>query len=323
MSVSFRRASLGAAAALVLAVTASGLVMAGSAGSVAATAGEPGARTVSVSGSGQASGTPDVVRLDLGVQRTADNVNAALNAANEDIERIKASLARHGVKDADIQTSQLSISQHYGPAQPYPGKGVPVPDVAPMAPMSEPAVTPMTEPAIAPEAPVVSDAPMPADDLPMEDPAVLGTREGMSSVPPAMTMPSPGEYGPNGFDVFQSLSVKLHNLDDAGATISDAAAAGGDATRINGVSFEFSDSESLVEDARDLAFADAKEKAEQYARLAGGSLGRVVSISEGGTGEGGFPYPTAARDSADGTSVPLYAGSQQVSVTTAVVWELN
>src|SRR5689334_22032842 len=132
MSVSFRRASMGAAAALVLSMTAAGVVMAGTSGSVAAT-GDPAARTISVSGVGTASGTPDVVRLDLGVQRTGDNVNAALDAANADIKRIKEALAKHGVKDADIQTSQLSINQHYGPVQPYyGGKAVPPSLVMPM-----------------------------------------------------------------------------------------------------------------------------------------------------------------------------------------------
>ncbi|HUR73384.1 MAG TPA: SIMPL domain-containing protein, partial [Sporichthya sp.] len=124
--------------------------------------------------------------------------------------------------------------------------------------------------------------PMPASDLPLkEDPAVLGTQAGMSSVPPAMAMPRPGNDGPNGFEVFQSLNVQLRNVGDAGATISDAAAAGGDATRINGVSFEFADSAGLLKDARDLAFANAKTKAE------------------------------------------FCAGSQQVSVTSTVVWELT
>ncbi len=332
MSVSFRRASLAAAAAVVLTTTVAGVVMAGSAGSVAAT-GDPASRTVTVSGLGQASGTPDVVRLDLGVQRTGDNVNAALDAANADIRKIKEALARHGVKDADIQTSQLSINQHYGPVQPYEGsyggsyEGKAAPPPSLVAPMIQPAPAPgapvASDAAVAPDEPTLTNDPMPAADLPLkEDPAVLGTREGMSSVPPMASSYMPVPDGPNGFDVFQSLSVKLRSLDDAGATISDAAEAGGDATRINGVSFEFEDSEGLMKDAREDAFADAKSKAEQYARLAGGSLGRVVSISEGNAG-GDYAYAVAARDAAAGSSVPLFAGSQQVSVNSTVVFELS
>ena len=317
MSVSFRRASFGAAAAVMLAATVAGVLVSGSSGSVAATGDEPAGRTVTVSGSGQASGTPDIVRLDLGVQRTGKDVNAALSAANDDIRKIKEVLAEHGVEDADIQTSQLSINQHYGPIQTYEGKGTPggMAPAAPTAPMSEPAVP---EPAVAPDAPTEAPA---VDQPATDDPADLGTREGMSSVAPDAVMP-PRPQGPNGYDVFQSLSVKLRNLDDAGATISDAAAAGGNATRINGVSFEFSNSDALVEDARESAFAAAKEKAEQYARLAGGSLGDVVSINEGSSG-GGHPYPMAAQDAAGGKAVPFYPGSQQVDVTTTVVWELR
>ena len=145
MSVSFRRASFGAAAAVVMAATVAGVLVSGSAGSVAATSAEPAARTVTVSGSGQASGTPDVLRLELGVQRTGKDVNAALSAAGDDIRRIKEALARHGVKDADIQTSQLSINQHYGPMQGYEDKA--------------PAPGPVPEPAVIPDGPPAPDAP--------------------------------------------------------------------------------------------------------------------------------------------------------------------
>ncbi len=289
MSISFRRASLSAAAPVVVAAVAAGAVVSGSSGSVAATGGEPDARTVTVSGSGYASGTPDVVRLDLGVQRSGPDVNAALDAANSDIQRIKEVLARHGVSSADMQTSQLSINQHYGPIEPY-GDSKPMP-----APMGD-------APAVAAD-PV---APAPSIAVPESGRSVM-------PVPPA----------PNGFEVHQSLSVKLRNLETAGKVISEAAAAGGNATRIHGVWFEFSDTEKLTKDARDQAFAAAKVKAEQYARLAGGSLGRVVSVSEGSEGGGGYPYPVAARDAGSASSVPLAPGSQQVGVTTTVVWELS
>jgi uncharacterized protein len=350
VSSKFGRASLTAAAAVLLAGSVAALVVSGGTGSVAATPGEPAANTVTVAGVGQANGTPDVLRLDMGVQRTAMDVSTALNAANEDIRRIKAALARHGVRDADIQTSQLSISQHYGPIQPVDAKEAPAPDTSPPSPPvpgAKPMVEPMSEPAVAsdaaaaatmvaPDAPTAStDAaepavgraePMPAPDVPVkDDPAVLGTREGMSSVPPGAS--SPGWVGydrPNGFDVFQALTVKLRDIDGAGAAISDAAEAGGNATRINGVTFEIEDSDGLLREARDKAYADAKKKAEQYARLAGRSLGRVTTISEGGSGGGPVPYPAAMRDSAAaGSAVPIQAGSQQVTVNATVVWELT
>lgn len=128
----------------------------------------------------------------------------------------------------------------------------------------------------------------------------------------------------NGYEVFQGLTVKLRDLSKAGKAISDAAAAGGDATRINGVSFDIEDNAKLLQAARDAAFADAKAKAEQYAKLAGRRLGNVTQISEDTSYEGS-PMPYAADMAAStkaGGNVPIEAGSQQVSVNSSVSWEL-
>ncbi len=159
---------------------------------------------------------------------------------------------------------------------------------------------------------VAEPVPMPVP--PPSDVAVLGTPAGISARPPG---------GTNGFDVYQSLSVRLRNLPDAGKAISDAAEAGGDATRINGISFEIENSETLLKQARDAAFADAKAKAEQYARLAGRDLGRVVQISENNNGSAPIPYGGGRAEAAMDSSVPIQPGTQQVSVASTVVWELN
>jgi hypothetical protein len=284
--------------------------------------------TVSVSGTGRVSATPDVMHVDLGVQRSDKDLNTALNAANADIARIKDVLSKHGVKDADIQTSQLSINQHYGPIQPVTEPtNTPSQSVAPGSAVS-------SGDAVAPEP---ADAPVPPPDAPVaspapaaDDPAVLGTKEGMSSVAPTTASSTPVYVGPqdqnapNGYDVFETVAVTLRNLSNAGATISDAAAAGGDATRINGVSFAVDDQTALLQQARDAAFADAKAKAEQYAKLAGRSLGKVSVITEGPSNDGGgVVYPMARNAMSAGSPVPIAAGSQDVTLTSTVTWELN
>jgi hypothetical protein len=130
----------------------------------------------------------------------------------------------------------------------------------------------------------------------------------------------------DGYDVAESLTVQLRKLSDAGSAISDAAAAGGNNTRIDSVSFDIEDNQGLVDQARTAAFADAKAKAEQYAKLAGRNLGKVSQVSES-TDTAPAPMPFYAQKSAAGaasdSAVPVSAGSQQVSVTTSVVWELN
>ena len=129
----------------------------------------------------------------------------------------------------------------------------------------------------------------------------------------------------NGYDVAESLTVQLRKFSDAGSAISDAAAAGGNNTRIDSVAFDIEDNDALINSARNAAFADAKAKAEQYAKLSGRSLGKVSQVSES-TDTEPRPMPYArdmAAGAAEKSAVPISAGTQQVSVTTSVVWELS
>ena len=65
---------------------------------------------------------------------------------------------------------------------------------------------------------------------------------------------------------------------------------GGDATRINSVSYSIADDSQLVKDARARAFNDAKNRADQYAAAVRARLGKVLSISEA-TGAAQPPSP--------------------------------
>ncbi|BCY11468.1 SIMPL domain-containing protein [Actinoplanes sp. L3-i22] len=124
-----------------------------------------------------------------------------------------------------------------------------------------------------------------------------------------------------GYTVNQGLVAKIRNLPKAGALISAAVAAGGDAARLNGVSFAIEDDAALLTEARKKAFADARAKAEVYAHAAGRPLGRVVRVSEDAPGYSG-PMGLKSMTYAD-ASVPIEPGRQQLSVTVTVEWALN
>ncbi len=95
---------------------------------------------------------------------------------------------------------------------------------------------------------------------------------------------------------------------------------GGDATRINSVSYSIADDSQLVKDARARAFQDAKDRAAQYAQLSGLGLGKIISISEtsGGATPTAVPAPRMMP-----SSVPLEPGQQTVSFSVTAVWELR
>ena len=98
-----------------------------------------------------------------------------------------------------------------------------------------------------------------------------------------------------GYRVSNSASVKIRDMDSVGVIIDDTAGAGGDATRINGISFTVEDTSGLMVELREEAVADALAKADQFARLTGVGLGSLVYISES---NGSQPQIRAFEDAA-------------------------
>ena len=84
-----------------------------------------------------------------------------------------------------------------------------------------------------------------------------------------------------GYRVSNRVNAKIREIDKTGAIIDAVAAAGGDLTRIDNISFSVDEPSRYYEEAREEAIADAKAKAENLAGLAGVKLGRATYISEG------------------------------------------
>jgi uncharacterized protein YggE len=141
------------------------------------------------------------------------------------------------------------------------------------------------------------------------------------SVMPVYTQTSGGESKVSGYQAVQSFSVKVRALDRAGQVIGAVNEAARDAGRVNGVVFDVADPGALRAKAREAAYRDAHEKAQQHARLSGHRLGRLVSLGEG---ESTRPGQGAASPSisADGASVPLAPGEIEEHVTVSAVYEL-
>lgn len=97
--------------------------------------------------------------------------------------------------------------------------------------------------------------------------------------------PQPGNQTLVGYEVYQSVSVKVRNTDQASALIAGVGEQG--ASDIYGPNFTIDDDTELQREARREAIEDARAKARQLADDLGVRLVRVVSFSENG---GGF-YP--------------------------------
>lgn len=121
---------------------------------------------------------------------------------------------------------------------------------------------------------------------------------------------------PIAYRATNSLSVTVEEPADGPRVLAMIIDRGGDALRLYSVNYSIADDSIMVQDARANAFNDAKDRAEQFATLSNLQLGQVISISEvAGSG----PVPAESRLT---TEVPLEPGTQTVSFSVTVIWEL-
>ena len=132
------------------------------------------------------------------------------------------------------------------------------------------------------------------------------------------------QYDPNkggtarltGFQANNQVTIRIRDIDNLPTVLDRAIAAG--ANEMSGIEFVVSDQSKLLDQARDEAIADARRKAELYARAAGAKLGQVVSISEEGTAP--QPRPMQAVRAA---AVPIAPGEQTLRAIVSVSYELT
>jgi uncharacterized protein YggE len=113
------------------------------------------------------------------------------------------------------------------------------------------------------------------------------------------------------------LWVTIRDTGPAGQLIDSAIASIGDDGRIYGLSYAFADDEEAQTQARNQAFGHARAKAEQYARLAGLTLGDVISVTEGASGYGGYVTVATSRGAATDAS----SGQQVTTASVTVVFD--
>lgn len=208
--------------------------------------------TVSVSGTGRTSVTPDRFSFTVGVQTLADTVEQAVNENNAKIAAVIAALKKAGAADKDVRTSNFSI----WPQQDYGQQG--------------------------------------------KLPRIIG------------------------YQVSNNIAVRKENISEAGKLLQAALNAG--VNQSSGLQFEISDPSKGRDQAMRAAYDDARSKAALLATAAGRTLGRAVSINEGS--QAAPPYPMqramAMKAEAAGVSeVPVESGSQEVSYTISVIFELR
>jgi uncharacterized protein len=200
---------------------------------------------ITVSGAGEASASPDIVEVDVGVSVLADTVQDATRIAAERAEAVSSALTAGGVASDDTATTEYSIRPEY--------------------------------------------------DYSTNNQRLLGYR------------------------VSNTVRAKLRDITSTGPLLDSISSAGGDDTRVNGLSFGVADETSLLGSAREAAWNDARAKAEQLAALSGHTLGKATSITE--TVKGPIvpmPRMMAADAGMERASTPIQPGTSSVMVTLQV-----
>ncbi|MDQ0957507.1 uncharacterized protein YggE [Streptomyces sp. B4I13] len=126
-----------------------------------------------------------------------------------------------------------------------------------------------------------------------------------------------------GYQAAQSFTVKVRQVSRTGKVLQAVTDAVGDAARIGFVVFDVSDPAPLRARAREAAHADARAKAEQYARLSGRELGRLISLSEDASTTP-RPVPSAGDTPGAGmAAVPAAPGEIRATATVTAVYALD
>jgi len=136
--------------------------------------------------------------------------------------------------------------------------------------------------------------------------------------------PRPGRQVLVGYEVLQSVTLTIHDLDTTSAVVDALGTAG--VTDMQGPNFAIDKEDDLKAEARKQAIEKARAKAEVLARDLGVSLVRVVSFSEGGN------YPIYARtmmadvamEKANVAPMPeLPQGEEKITSQVTVTYEIR
>jgi uncharacterized protein YggE len=207
-------------------------------------------RTLSVTGEGQAFGSPDLALMSFAVVTDDKTARGAVEANAERMSRVRDALKELGIEARDMQTTGFNLDPQYS-----------------------------------------------QDDRGRMDTSKIV-----------------------GYRAANTLSVRLRDIEGVGAAIDRAVGAG--ANSLSNLSFDFQDSDKILEEARRNAMADARAQAELLAEEARVRLGKVMTISMHSYRPG--PQPMMRRMAMDEmASTPIETGESSLSATVNVTYEIR
>jgi uncharacterized protein len=125
-----------------------------------------------------------------------------------------------------------------------------------------------------------------------------------------------------GYQATNQVQVRQRKINEFGKVIDTLVAAG--ANQVSGPAFQLDNPDAATDEARIEAMKKARARADLYARAAGLTVKRVLTISDGG-GTGMQPpvmFARAEKMMASGAPSPVAAGELDLSANVTVTYEL-
>ncbi len=142
-------------------------------------------------------------------------------------------------------------------------------------------------------------------------------REEKTEIPP---YPS-GERVLVGYEVRQSLEVKIRDMEKIGTIIEGVTEAG--ANQVGDLQFTIDKEDELKKQAREQAIEKAKTKAKELASQLGVNLIRIVDFSEGVTIPRYYSLEKEAAMGLGGEEPQIETGENKIEVTVTITYEIN
>jgi len=125
-----------------------------------------------------------------------------------------------------------------------------------------------------------------------------------------------------GYEINQSLQVKIRDLSKIGEIIQAATDAG--ANQMGNLQFTIDDQDGLKKEAREDAIKEAKEKAKELASQLDVKLVRIVNFSEGGVVPRYYDYGLKEMAISSESSMPqIETGENKIEISVNITYEID
>ncbi len=125
----------------------------------------------------------------------------------------------------------------------------------------------------------------------------------------------------NGYRAHNMVAVKVRNLDKLGEVLDQLVSAG--SNQMNGITFDVSKAETLKDEARKEAIANALRRAKLYAQAAGAEVGEIVQISEDVSHSAPHPVQFSKARAMAAEAAPVERGSVDLEARVTATWKLK